>query len=1233
MVFNPLFFNTLGKDSEAFSLKSLKPNSVNYLFADIIKVYANDASEINSSEIVTSAKQNAGVQNQTPFTVQEESALLSSNVLAFLTLSGIKELVKQNISAKYNSALASANTTLTFDGKISEETGESLLAKLVESLTDSTSAEKIIQLQKNQNQLLSVDDIKTTITDLLKSGKPVTLKVFDNKVKMEFNLKQLSANTDKNDLSAIEESVGKGYEINIIVAENKKINSGIESLKSIAINNSSSSVLQTVPEDEAAKAVSGDKNKKKELSVNSAESVGKSEEIKTEINSGKISQTEIESSTVQQENKNLNVEAVTLIFNISTTENNSTGSSIKPGSNENKIPDALSNLTQKQNAGILLQSNILEKTKSDQPKLVESETQKAINENTGNTITIENNQVTENNKKADSFKELFTGEQKQAGNQNQGKKIIVSANEASTEIKPSVAIKGNVTNENKIVENPQGTMLPGTVLSGAKSSDKTQTVATENGTTKVSNNQTQNTKTIIAESETGNVERIGKNKTVVATGKEIKIQKNQSDTIIVKNITDKSETKTQTNQTASVKNTAGKNETDSQANKTTTVKNASVKIEVSNQTVTKNALDKSEFQSQVKNSILEKTNANNKSTVVEGKDTAVKSTKEFKASTEPVSFKTTNELKNNLVNESEYSAKNIEEKAASNILDGKISVDVKTVSVQSTGSENKTNDQPKTAEANVKATGNSGKQILTTQLDASENKETIKLKMETSSVKFAGNMVKGETDAKQVPVNQTKVNSDKSTINLKDQISNTNITGKSVKNESASLKSAEDLVSGKTPVNANKFVSGVKNEVTEEQLTTKTLGMSESIKGEMDPQVKSLATSDKGEIINTNSANKTTGETKKTNVEQKSVKENINILKEKNISKPESNKVAQSEIADDEIKDTEKSIPEDVKSAKNISTVEQTANENKSEPVNSTVSKEKEIVVKTNVKKVFVLDGKEEIQIKQKSINEKPVEKNSPNRNIEEEVNLTNAKIKSALSSEKILFALDNDTDKKAETQTVKTNGGTVQIENNVRQENIKETKNNSGSRENEYSSAKNNSENSSENTSGNKKQSNENNIFAKEIASSNKSNTTDLPTNNDITKNVKYTDVVKEISKFILKKERSTITLNVEPESFGKIKVTLDIVESSAKVVVEVENEAVKKMIENNISQLFQSLNQNGLALSSMQVSTSGGESKQAKNQSGSRKKFSLENEVTATTEDKSKIKSYGYNTYEFLA
>jgi len=305
--------------------------------------------------------------------------------------------------------------------------------------------------------------------------------------------------------------------------------------------------------------------------------------------------------------------------------------------------------------------------------------------------------------------------------------------------------------------------------------------------------------------------------------------------------------------------------------------------------------------------------------------------------------------------------------------------------------------------------------------------------------------------------------------------------------------------------------------------------------------------------------------------------------------------------------------------------------EDKSAALNSSVSKEKEIILKTNVKKVFVLDGKEEIQAKQKSVNEKPAEKNSVNRNIEEVI-ITNTKIKSTLASGKTLFTKDNDAEKNTEPQPVRTDSGTVQTETNLRQENIRETKTNSGSGSNQYSSANDNKESSNENNTGNKKQSNDNNIFGKEIASA-KSPSAELPFSNGITKNVKNTEVVKEITKFILKKERSSVTLNLEPETFGKVKVTLDIIDNSAKVVVEVENEMVKKMIENNVSQLFQSLSQNGLALSSMQVSTSGGEPKQAKNQSGSKKKFNLDNEVTATEEDKAKIKSYGYNTYEFLA
>ncbi|MCX6151029.1 MAG: flagellar hook-length control protein FliK [Ignavibacteriales bacterium] len=176
-----------------------------------------------------------------------------------------------------------------------------------------------------------------------------------------------------------------------------------------------------------------------------------------------------------------------------------------------------------------------------------------------------------------------------------------------------------------------------------------------------------------------------------------------------------------------------------------------------------------------------------------------------------------------------------------------------------------------------------------------------------------------------------------------------------------------------------------------------------------------------------------------------------------------------------------------------------------------------------------------------------------------------------------------------------------------------------------------NSDENQSNSSQSGKKQNHESIANTKEISGLTKTAGMDATGGFDSNKTVKYENILKEVSRFIIKHEKNSITFNVEPENLGKLKITLDIMENNAKVHVEVENEAVKKLIENNVTQLFQSLNQSGLSLSFLQVSTS--EQKQMKQGNPSKKKFDLEKELLTDVDEIFMTKNLGYNTYEFLA
>ncbi|MCL5028266.1 MAG: flagellar hook-length control protein FliK [Bacteroidetes bacterium] len=137
----------------------------------------------------------------------------------------------------------------------------------------------------------------------------------------------------------------------------------------------------------------------------------------------------------------------------------------------------------------------------------------------------------------------------------------------------------------------------------------------------------------------------------------------------------------------------------------------------------------------------------------------------------------------------------------------------------------------------------------------------------------------------------------------------------------------------------------------------------------------------------------------------------------------------------------------------------------------------------------------------------------------------------------------------------------------------------------------------------------------------------------NQTIKTVKVSDVVNEISNMVKEGNTKSIVLNLKPESLGSMKVTVDVSNNTVHANVEVDTEAVKLIVQNNINDLKQSLNQNGMQLSTLTVNISGGEQKF--NRSSGQKKKSNYHSVEQKVEINNSAfntKSMGYNTYEFL-
>lgn len=137
----------------------------------------------------------------------------------------------------------------------------------------------------------------------------------------------------------------------------------------------------------------------------------------------------------------------------------------------------------------------------------------------------------------------------------------------------------------------------------------------------------------------------------------------------------------------------------------------------------------------------------------------------------------------------------------------------------------------------------------------------------------------------------------------------------------------------------------------------------------------------------------------------------------------------------------------------------------------------------------------------------------------------------------------------------------------------------------------------------------------------------------NQATKTVKISDVVNEISNMVKEGSTKSIVLNLKPESLGSMKVTVDVSKNLVHANVEVDTEAVKLIVQNNINDLKQSLNLNGMQLSSLTVNVSGGDQKfnRSLNQKKKSNYHSIEQRVEMNSNSIT-TKSMGYNTYEYL-
>ncbi|PID62475.1 MAG: hypothetical protein CR986_01530 [Ignavibacteriae bacterium] len=134
----------------------------------------------------------------------------------------------------------------------------------------------------------------------------------------------------------------------------------------------------------------------------------------------------------------------------------------------------------------------------------------------------------------------------------------------------------------------------------------------------------------------------------------------------------------------------------------------------------------------------------------------------------------------------------------------------------------------------------------------------------------------------------------------------------------------------------------------------------------------------------------------------------------------------------------------------------------------------------------------------------------------------------------------------------------------------------------------------------------------------------------------VKSFELVKEVTKFISKQDKGVLTLKIQPEHLGKMKITLDSEDETLKAKIEVDTQQAKQIIEKNIDKLQQDLNQNGIKLGSLNISL--GNSKERNdgetfNENASEFTEGNEFDTMQENEELKDSKSMGYNTYEYIA
>lgn len=130
----------------------------------------------------------------------------------------------------------------------------------------------------------------------------------------------------------------------------------------------------------------------------------------------------------------------------------------------------------------------------------------------------------------------------------------------------------------------------------------------------------------------------------------------------------------------------------------------------------------------------------------------------------------------------------------------------------------------------------------------------------------------------------------------------------------------------------------------------------------------------------------------------------------------------------------------------------------------------------------------------------------------------------------------------------------------------------------------------------------------------------------------IQAAEIVNEISRFVQKNEKQSMTFQLHPENLGKVQLRVDVQENKINTYIEVENTQVKQAIQSNIDNLKQNLQNAGMQLNNVNVSLSGSDQKFAKSGQFKKKSFGGKAVKLETEQAAVRQKNLGYNTYEYL-